>query len=242
MSVNVNTVYQRVLAITNKEQRGYITPQEFNYMANQAQLDIFEQYFYDLNQFARIPGNSTGYSDMTDILEEKISLFERIGTTLTSSSSGTNLPADAYRIASVMYNGVEAEHVSSKEFAYIKKSPLSQPSADFPIYTRGIHGTVIGDPYLSNKIRVFAGDLNNHISTAGVTCNYVRKPADVVWGYNNTTGLYSSSKSKNFELHESEETELVVKILAMAGILLKDPNLYQVGSAEDTKNVQQEKA
>ena len=47
MSVNVNTVYQRVLAITNKEQRGYITPQEFNYMANQAQLDIFEQYFYD---------------------------------------------------------------------------------------------------------------------------------------------------------------------------------------------------
>ena len=41
MSVNVNTVYQRVLAITNKEQRGYITPQEFNYMANQAQLDIF---------------------------------------------------------------------------------------------------------------------------------------------------------------------------------------------------------
>jgi hypothetical protein len=42
MSVNINTVYQAVLAVTNKEQRGYITPQEFNYLANQAQLDIFE--------------------------------------------------------------------------------------------------------------------------------------------------------------------------------------------------------
>ena len=30
MPVNIDTVYQRVLAIANKEQRGYITPQEFN--------------------------------------------------------------------------------------------------------------------------------------------------------------------------------------------------------------------
>ena len=47
-SISIDTVYQRVLALANKEQRGYITPQEFNLHANQAQLDIFEQYFYDL--------------------------------------------------------------------------------------------------------------------------------------------------------------------------------------------------
>ena len=35
MSVSVDTVYQRVLAILNKEQRGYVTPQEFNLFANQ---------------------------------------------------------------------------------------------------------------------------------------------------------------------------------------------------------------
>ena len=76
MAVNVNTVYQRVLAIANKEQRGYITPQEFNTLANQAQLDIFEQYFYDINQFSRVPGNSTEHSDMLHILEEKLSPFK----------------------------------------------------------------------------------------------------------------------------------------------------------------------
>ena len=51
MAISIDTVYQRVLALANKEQRGYITPQEFNLLANQAQVEIFEQYFYDINQF-----------------------------------------------------------------------------------------------------------------------------------------------------------------------------------------------
>ena len=42
MSVSVDTVYQRVLSILNKEQLGYVTPQEFNLFANQAQMDLFE--------------------------------------------------------------------------------------------------------------------------------------------------------------------------------------------------------
>ena len=41
MAVSIDTVYQRVLAIANKEQRGYLTPQEFNLLCNQAQMDIF---------------------------------------------------------------------------------------------------------------------------------------------------------------------------------------------------------
>ena len=49
MAVSIDTVYQRVLVLANKEQRGYITPQEFNLLANQAQMEIFEQYFYDTN-------------------------------------------------------------------------------------------------------------------------------------------------------------------------------------------------
>ena len=39
----IDTVHQRVLALANKENRGYITPLEFNLMANQAQMAIFEQ-------------------------------------------------------------------------------------------------------------------------------------------------------------------------------------------------------
>ena len=75
MAVSVDTVYQRVLALANKEQRGYITPLEFNLLANQASLVIFEQYFYDRNRLAMQPGNSTEYSDSDSMMDEKISHF-----------------------------------------------------------------------------------------------------------------------------------------------------------------------
>ena len=55
MAINVNTVYNTVLTILNKEQRGYLTPYEFNKVANQVQLEIFENYFEDYNQFLRMP-------------------------------------------------------------------------------------------------------------------------------------------------------------------------------------------
>ena len=76
MPVSIDTVYQRVLTLANKEQRGYITPQEFNLLANQAQMEIFEQYFYDIKEMNRIRGNDEEYSDPLNTLYEKISFFE----------------------------------------------------------------------------------------------------------------------------------------------------------------------
>ena len=235
MAVNVNTVYQRVLAIINKEQRGYLTPQEFNTIANQAQLDIFEQYFYDLNQFGRIPGNQTDYADMLEILEEKISIFEKVQI---SVSGGTTLPADLYRLGSILTNCPscrEAEQLTQKEWLYILKSPIAQPSNEFPIFIRDnagikVYGDVSASTGLATQI------------TSGVYINYVKVPTTVEWTANSSTGLYNSATSVNFELHESEETELVIKILALAGVIIKDNSVYAVASGEDTKNIQQEKA
>ena len=74
--VSIDTVYQRVLALANKEQRGYITPQDFNLFANQAQMEIFEQYFYDVNMARKGQGNDTVYGDVDDMLEQKMQIFE----------------------------------------------------------------------------------------------------------------------------------------------------------------------
>ena len=228
MAVSVDTVYQRVLAILNKEQRGYLTPAEYNLFANQAQLDIFEQYFYDLNQFSRLPGNSTEYSDMVDILEEKISIFETFGTT-TYANNYWPEPADLYRLGSVVYNGSEVEHVNKNEYLYITSSPLSKPTNDFPIYTRDTSGIKV---YCASEI------------TTDVTFQYVKKPAKVIWNYTEVNGeaLYNANGAVDFELHEAEETDLVIKILQLAGVLIKDPSVYQIGSTEEAKDVQQEKA
>ena len=57
----------------------------------------------------------------------------------------------------------------------------------------------------------------------------------------NDEALYNPATSINFELHGSEETELVLKILTLAGVTIRDPQLYQIAAAEDAKNIQQEK-
>ena len=76
MAVNIDTVYKTVLLILNKENRGYMTPDEFNRTATQAQLDIFNNYFEGLNQQLRIPDNDREYSDRQKNLQEKIVIFE----------------------------------------------------------------------------------------------------------------------------------------------------------------------
>jgi len=79
MAVNIDTVYKTVLLILNKENRGYMTPDEFNRTATQVQLDIFNAYFEDLNQQLRIPDNNSEYSDRQKNLQEKIAIFEELG-------------------------------------------------------------------------------------------------------------------------------------------------------------------
>ena len=92
MAINVNTVYQTVLLILNKEQRGYMTPVEFNKIGTQVQLEIFETYFESLNQQIRIPQTDTDYADRDYSLDEKISIFKRVGNT-TYVNGSFSLPA-----------------------------------------------------------------------------------------------------------------------------------------------------
>ena len=134
MAVNVDSVYQKVLAIANKEQRGYITPLEFNLLANQAQDAIFEQYFYDIKQWNdQKAGNATEYSDMLDVLAEKISPFEQYKVA-TSSVTGNEvtLPTDVYRLGTVFYAvggtyDVEVERVEKNDFLYMERTALFNP-------------------------------------------------------------------------------------------------------------------
>jgi hypothetical protein len=226
--IRVDTVYQRVLAIANKEQRGYVTPLEFNLYANQAQMDIFEQYFYDLNQFLRVPGNNTEYSDMTNILEEKINLFEVSAS--SSSTTGTfdisTFGADFYRLGSVQTGGVEVEKLEYKDFKIIDRSPLTKPTLERPAYFKQ-----------GNLLTVLPATITN------IDVFFVRSPHPPQWGYTVTNGkaLYNASRSTDFELHPSEETDLVMKILALAGISMEEQMIYQTASQEDIKNTQQEK-
>ena len=223
--VNIDTVYQKVLTFANKEQRGYITPQEFNLFADQAQMEIFEQYFYDLSQYVKLHGNTEEYSDIIHNINEKISMFEHLGTI-----SGNNIVTpvgELYRLGTVMVNNIEAEQVQQNEILYINQSPLTQPTMKAPVYVR------------------YGEDVQIYPSVPNAHCTYIKKPDAPKWGYFVLGGKAlhdpDPSKTTHFELHVAEENELVYKILKYAGLSMKRDDISRGGQGLESLQVQQEK-
>ena len=134
MAINVNTVYQTVLSIINKEQRGYLTPAEFNRVGTQVQLDIFESYFEDLNQQLRVPQADVDYADRVTNLDEKLAIFKTFGNAIYDNTSNPGLSyftlpttdaygaeVDFYRLGTVTYkndrgNIIELQRLSRTDF------------------------------------------------------------------------------------------------------------------------------
>jgi len=312
MAINVNTVYQTVLLILNKEQRGYMTPLEFNKIGTQVQLEIFETYFESLNQQIRIPQTNVDYADRVLNLDEKISIFKTSGTptytapsfslpsesglaqvtesftaqagvqayTFTSITSNqlnngtvqvyfdgvlqpstayaingliitlTNAPAagppispatilvvvdsnDFYRLGTVIYTAGslpshELERVTRSELYHLLSSNLTKPTTHYPVYL-----------YENKRLLVYPTSI-----ISGITVDYIRKPLSPLWNFTlgtNNSYLYSSSTSLDFELHDAEQTELILKILLYAGVVIKSPEIVQVAAqqvAQENQNQQ----
>jgi hypothetical protein len=245
--VNIDTVYQKVLAIANKEQRGYVTPQEFNLFADQAQKEILEQYFYDINQFGRLNGNSTKHSDMLDNLEDKVSMFKIDDASISVQGDFgdvilSNEVEDLYRLLAVRIKyqtepvHYYADEVKLSELELYKNSPLTRPTKKRPIYARYTL------PNGKDRIKIFPNPSDDN-TIDKVKISYIRKPSKPEWGYIvvNEKALYDATRANDFDLHPSEETNLVIRILTLAGISIGG-QLYQIGAQEDTKSTQQEKA
>jgi hypothetical protein len=228
MAVSVDTVYKTVLLILNKEQRGYMTPDEFNKIGTQVQLEIYLKYFEDLNQLLRVPQTDLDYADRVDLLDEKIALFKRTNP-INYSVNGFMLPSDLQQLGSVIYNNSEMQRVQRNEFYNLYRSKLTKPSNTYPIYL-----------YEDSLVKVFPETI-----ISGVSANYLKFPSPVTWGFTVDSNLgnyiYSSALSTNFELHQSEQVELIVRILEYAGIVIRDPQIIQIASQKVQQDNMNEK-
>jgi hypothetical protein len=302
MAINVNTVYQTVLLILNKEQRGYMTPLEFNKTGTQAQLEIFETYFDSLNQQIRIPQTNTDYADRIVNLDEKLSIFKTTGTcTYSSTTIDFSLPAqysgtssatqqftavnpgltytltgdalalsNAQGISNVFINQVQ---IASTEFS-ISGATLTlttQPTAGqiivVNLYSKEFYrlGNIIyaagGTTPIQELQRIDRGELYHLLSSnltapsttypiyiyerqklfvypqtiiSGIEATYIRKPMNPLWNFslNGNAYVYNPDTSIDFELHDADQTEIILKVLLYAGVVIKDPQIIQVAAAQ----------
>ena len=238
--VNVDTVYQKVLAIVNKEQRGYLTPQEFNLFANQAQMAIFNQYVHDIKNVPSEMANSFEYADPIDLLHEKLAPFALTEESTAIANGLTTLPSSDY-LGTVQYvtasKTIEVTEIKKNDAIYINASPLAAPDSTRPVYVR------------ENETQIQLYPTNLTTTTSEIRCNILRAPTvrhglSVIWGYAvvGERALYNVGESRDFMLHASEEGLLVSKILELAGINLQDPGLTQAASQDELQILTQQKS
>jgi hypothetical protein len=232
MAINVNQVYKSVLVILQQEKRGVLTPTEFNKIATQSQQEIFTEYFDELNQLLRQPQTSLAYADRYALLDEKISLFKKsknvsfeqqgnppVGTTDIS------VPGEVQELGTVIYDNREVQRIQEYEVYTTNQSPLTTPTAFYPVYT-----------YESGVLKLYPDDTSK-LTESGVTLNYLKYPSDVKWGFTIDTELgnyiYNPNDSVDFELHQSDQPLLVEKILGYAGVMTRDQLALQLATSKE---------
>jgi hypothetical protein len=232
----INSVRNTVLSVLNKNNYGYISPNDFNLFAKQAQLDIFENYFYRYNyqilkENARESG--IGYADIKKQYEEVIDSFSK-SVALTKASGTFALPTDYYTIVRVIHtNGVgkmvEIEKVSMARAQQLLMSNLTQPIELFPAYVQS-----------EDKLTVYP----DTIST-GVSCYYVRYPKDPKWTYTLVSGepLFNQGAVdyQDFELPFTDEPTLVAKILQFAGMSIRETEAINFANQQEQTEIVLEK-
>lgn len=249
MSTMINSVRNTVLSVLNKNNYGYISPSDFNLYAKQAQLDIFEDYFYDFNyqinkENARTSG--TDYANIKQQIGEVIDTFSLQGTLVYAAPYFT-LPTDWYTLyrVDIVNAGVytSIERVSLAKINKLLMSNLTAPNTTFPVYTIG-PSTPVPPPApqaaITNSIQVFPDTI-----VANVVLTYIRYPKDPRWTYITLASgepVFSDTATdyQDFELPKSDAPTLINKILEYAGVSIRELEVYKIAATEEQLKTQEE--
>ena len=248
MAVNVNTVYTTVLYILNKEQRGYVTPAEFNSIADLVQKEIFNSYFPDANQQNRKNQNNTEndteFFNMFKDIAYKLYPFEKEITFTYDSTNDSfyNATSDTiYKIGEVIttYNGQPryqsiTQLVSKKDFDKITRSKLTAPTKQYPLFIT-TNATPTG---LDNQLALVI--MPSPTVTDSVSVNCITNPTSPIWDFTvGSVGQYifnpvggTNSNTVDFQLDISEQTNIIINMLKYFGVVINDPTIIDVAAQE----------
>jgi len=229
----INEVRNTVLSILSKDNRGYITPFEFNLFAKQAQREIFENYMEEysrayVKRIARMHGE--GYTDIPKRISESLDIFHT-DATLVYSGDHFITPANMYLLDRLTYNNtLEIEKVTHGKILNLLSSNLTAPTVSYPVYTYDEVGVLV----YPNSI------------TSNVSASYLRFPADPKWTYvamgpGDSDPLFNPSAAdyQDFEIGSDDFTLLVVKILGYCGVSIREAEVVQVAKAQEMQDSQQ---
>lgn len=219
--------------ILNKDNNGYLTPAEFNAFARLSQLEVFEDLYQKVNDWYSKRNNRTsnsGIADITKHVTEDLEAFVKTGSLTLDTGSTFSLPTDTYTLIDVLYTNKSVEKVSNHKITLLNNSNLTAPTIYYPAYVDR-----------ETKVTLYPDTI-----TSGVSAIYIRLPEDPNWTYytdlsGNPVFDVNNTDYQDFDLPKEYEKELVLRILAKAGVTLREADIINVVNAEEAKNEQKDK-
>lgn len=232
----INRIKQTVQTFLNTDNRGNVSPEEYNLLLHNAIQDRFEELLYEVNRQANREnvgrmGNSI--ENLPERFREKINHYlEEKELEDNQDKSPYDFPAD-YKYFDALYsNGLKDVEFTKnrKEFNILKR----QAMPDFPIML-----------ITNNKLHVFP-DFNEDDFEEGVFISYIRKPKYPKWTYQvvSNVELFNPSGAgfQDADVHPSEEAEMVRRILMSFGINLKEQDIQNVMLQKNNAEFNQQNA
>lgn len=232
----IDDVRKTVLTALNKENRGYLTPEQFNLYAKQAQMEVFNLYFSEQAKLVAMKNArrlSSEYGDRLRGINEKIELFVKLQSVTSSGSGHYTIPSDVYQAMSLRYNNKIVEKISPSRELLLNNSNMTAPSLLYPSYVER-SGSYILNPY------------NDDIDLDVV---YVRTPKAPKWTWVDLSSsgseepVFNPSASlgfQDFELPAEDAPILVLEILKLAGLTIRDGEAIQAAVGFESSNFQKE--
>lgn len=232
----IDAVRNTVLAILNKNNYGYLSPSDFNLYAQKAQLEIFEDCFYQYNTQLNLENarrSGTEYANLSKGILETIDLFSKTAPLVQVATNTYTMPSDYYLINKVLcssggaFKG-EAERVNQSKITMLNASVLTAPSVDFPAYTT--EGSVM---------TVYPSTFNG---ANDISAQYVRYPLTPKWTYSTALQAQgpvfnqSAVDYQDFELPLDNLNDLVIKICQYAGVEIREAMVVQYAKGEEQQN------
>lgn len=226
----VQSVYEAVKNLANKDQKGFITPAQFNSFAKIAQLNIYYELFREFVEGKKLRRSNVdghGAFSLVERSKNDLAVFAE-KKDLSKSRDGFSKPDDYVMfINCAVKNAAKTPvHILTDEskINHLLNSTLSAPSSTFPV------------AIMSDTIEVFPTTITK------VTLRYYREPSLPVYQSKTVSlpngakvELFQDSGSSNFELPYQYEQELVAEIAKMVGINIKDKDLYVGAQYEEQR-------
>ena len=206
--MTVNDMYEIEQYIVNKNQNGYLSPDEFNLINRQAQYSYLN---YLLGQFQQ-------YQAQRPMPRVQYSENQRTRQSLTPLIYGYNLNVDVngrspypgdYQQTDAMWTLYGLQKIKYVEQNFVSSYFIStiNPIATNPIY-------LIED----GGFKFYPLTLGN------AKLNYVRTPPDIIWGYDlgiNGLPIYNPSKSQDPVWYDTDIFEIIVRALKIVSVNLQ---------------------